>query len=324
VFLLGYKKTRAGRPWHLAGGMYELLQQLINGLSIGATYALIALGYTMVYGILRLINFAHGEVYMVGAVVAYYLAKAMQQVTESLWLSIPVVFLGSMAACALLGFIIEFFAYRPLRNRPRLVVLITAIGVSLLLQNLAQIIFGPTPKRFPPIIDSVPVINLGDGAVVITNLDIMSLSVSILLMIALTWIVLGTRTGLALRAVSFRFDTAMLMGINTNRIIAFTFMFGSSLAAVAGTIDAIRYDVRPLMGMLPGIKAFVAAVLGGIGNIPGAVVGGFLMGLTETLVKGYLPSRYTGYADAVAFVVLILILLVKPTGLFGKHVPEKV
>ena len=279
----------------------------------------------MVYGILRLINFAHGEVYMAGAVVAFYLAQAMLKVTSSLWVVLPVVLVGSMVACAILGFVIEFFAYRPLRNRPRLVALITAIGVSLLLQNLAQLsfIFGPTPQRFPDVLQSRAVIGSPE-TVMLSNLDLISLGLSVALMIGIAWIVLRTKTGLALRAVSFSPDTAMLMGINTNRIIAFTFMFGSALAAVAGVMDAIRYDVRPLMGMLPGIKAFVAAVLGGIGSIPGAVIGGLLMGLTETLVKGYLPSRYTGYADAIAFVVLILILLVKPTGLFGRTVAEKV
>lgn len=305
--------------------MLQFLQQLINGLSIGATYALIALGYTMVYGILRLINFAHGEVYMVGAVVGYYIAGAMLKVTDSLWVTLPVTLLGSMTACVLLGCAIEFFAYRPLRKRPRLVALITAIGVSLLLQNLAQVddIFGPTPKRFPPILTSSAAIGSTD-TVVLTNLDVISLTLTLVLMLGMAWMVLMTKTGMALRAVSYNQDAARLMGINVNRIIAITFMFGSALAAVAGVLDAIRYDVRPLMGMLPGIKAFVAAVLGGIGSIPGAVVGGILMGLTETLVKGYLPSEYTGYADAVAFVLLIVILLVKPTGLFGRHVAEKV
>ncbi|MCC6422608.1 MAG: branched-chain amino acid ABC transporter permease [Phycisphaerales bacterium] len=306
--------------------MDQLIQQLINGLSVGATYALIALGYTMVYGILRLINFAHGEVYMVGAVSSYYLAEWSMGWTHSLWVSLPIVVVGSMVTCAILGFLIEFLAYRPLRDRPRLVVLISAIGVSLLLQNLAQFqaIFGPTPKRFPELIQSTPVLYNAAHTIVLTNLDILSLGLSLGLMVIMTWVVLGTKTGLALRAVSFRFDISMLMGINTGKIISFTFMFGSALAAVAGTIDAIRYDVRPLMGLMPGLKAFVAAVLGGIGSIPGAVVGGLLMGLSETLVKGYLPSAYTGYADAVAFVVLIVILLVRPTGLFGRVAPEKV
>jgi branched-chain amino acid transport system permease protein len=304
----------------------QLIQQLINGLSVGATYALIALGYTMVYGVLRLINFAHGDVYMVGAVVAYFIANAVARSAMSPAIGLPVMFLSAMIFCAVLGFVIEYFAYRPLRNRPRLVLLITAIGVSLLLENIAQLpaIFGPTPKQFPRIMEIKPAITFG-GGIVLSNLDVLSLGLSVALMIVLTYVVLFTRTGLALRAVSFRFDTAMLMGINTNRIISFTFMFGSMLAAVAGVLDGIRYDVRPLMGIMPGLKAFVAAVLGGIGSIPGALVGGLLIGLIETLLKGLvLPSAYTGYADAFVFIVLIFILLVKPSGLFGRFAPEKV
>lgn len=313
----------------------ELVQQLINGLSVGATYALIALGYTMVYGVLRLINFAHGDVYMVGAVSGLYLARLCERVQLPIWLSLLVIFGGSMVICAIVGFIIEYFAYRPLRNRPRLVLLITAIGVSLLLENIAQLrsIFGPNPQKFPDRIQqllSSPLplpefLHRWLGGIIITQFDLLSLLTSVLLMIVLSFVVLRTRTGLALRAVSFRFDTSMLMGINTDRIISFTFMFGSALAAVAGVLDGLRYDVRPLMGILPGLKAFVAAVLGGIGSIPGALVGGLLIGLIETLLKGLiLPSRYTGYADAVAFVILILILLVKPNGLFGKSTVEKV
>jgi branched-chain amino acid transport system permease protein len=308
--------------------MHQFLQQLINGLSVGATYALIALGYTMVYGVLRLINFAHGDVYMVGAVVAYFIASRLSRTAMHPAVALPIVFIGSMVFCAALGFIIEFCAYRPLRNRPRLVLLITAIGVSLLLENLAQLQpplgFGPTPKQFPRLIEVKPAITFA-GGIVLTNFDLLSLGLSLALMIALTYVVLFTRTGLALRAVSFRFDTAMLMGINTNRIISFTFMFGSALAAVAGVLDGIRYDVRPLMGVLPGLKAFVAAVLGGIGSIPGALVGGLLIGLIETMLKGIvLPSAYTGYADAFVFIVLIIILLVKPSGLFRRATTEKV
>jgi branched-chain amino acid transport system permease protein len=311
-------------------GMQDIVQQLIIGLSIGATYALIALGYTMVYGVLRLINFAHGEVYMVGAVVAYHLAIRLARTTAAPWLKIALVFGGAMIFCALLGFLIEFLAYRRLRHRPRLVLLITAIGVSLLLQNLAQtrFVFGPTPRSFPPLIESRPVIrfHVGDTAypVSISNLDLLSFALSVAVMLILTWIVLGTRTGLALRAVSWRVDTASLMGVNTNRIISVTFMLGSALAAVAGVCDAIRYDVRPLMGLMPGLKAFIAAVLGGIGSIPGALVGGILIGLIETFVKAALPGPYTGYADAAAFVLLIVILLVKPSGLFGRNIAEKV
>ncbi|HEX8524927.1 MAG TPA: branched-chain amino acid ABC transporter permease, partial [Tepidisphaeraceae bacterium] len=304
----------------------QLIQQLINGLSVGATYALIALGYTMVYGVLRLINFAHGDVYMVGAVGGYFIARFAAQHQLSPAVGLPLVFVGAIVLCAVLGFVIEFFAYRPLRARPRLVLLITAIGVSLLLENLAQlnVFFGATPKTFPKLLEVRPVITFA-GDIVLTNFDLLSLGLSVALMAVLTYVVLFTKTGLALRAVSYRFDTAMLMGINTNRIISFTFMFGSALAAVAGVLDAIRYDVRPLMGVLPGLKAFVAAVLGGIGSIPGALVGGLFIGLIETLLKGViLPSAYTGYADAFVFVVLILILLVKPSGLFGRVSTEKV
>jgi len=316
--------------------MATLVQQLINGLSVGSTYALIALGYTMVYGVLRLINFAHGDVYMVGAVVGFHLARWMMALQVPLHLALAVVFLGSMLACAVLGFLIERFAYRPLRHRPRLVMLITAIGVSLLLENLAQLkidgkplIFGPDPQRFPALIPPTPFVTFDFGpgqTAVLTNLDVLSMSVSLVLMLLLTCVVMRTRTGLALRAVSHRVDTAMLLGINTNRIISFTFILASALAAVAGVLDGIRYDVRPLMGILPGLKAFIAAVLGGIGSIPGALVGGLLLGMIETAAKA---TRIGGvslspYADAFAFMILILILLVRPGGLFGRQAPEKV
>jgi branched-chain amino acid transport system permease protein len=311
--------------------MQELVQQLIIGLSIGATYALIALGYTMVYGVLRLINFAHGEVYMSGAVAGWYLANWVMKVSMPQWARLAIVFGGAMVFCAILGVTIEFFAYRPLRKRPRLVVLITAIGVSLLLQNLAQYpkIFGPTPRSmdlrlFEP--RTVISFSMGDPSnpVLISNLDVLGLSLSLVLMAALTWIVLRTKIGLALRAVSWRVDTAALMGVNTDRTIMMTFILGSSLAAVAGVMDAIRYNVKPLMGLMPGLKAFIAAVLGGIGSIPGALLGALILGLVETLARSYLPSGYKEFADAVAFVALILILLFKPSGLLGSTAREKV
>jgi len=295
--------------------MDQLSDQLIIGLSVGATYALIALGYTMVYGVLKLINFAHGEVYMVGAVCGYYLSTWMNEAGAPLWVSLLVTFAGAMILCAMLGFTIEFCCYRPLRKSPRLVALITAIGVSLLLQNVFLIgnVFGPTPRTYP-----IAITQSLSG-----YLDILGLGVSVLLMAVMTFVVYCTRTGMALRAVSFRVDTASLMGINSNRIITYTFMFGSALAAVAGVLDGIRYKVYPLMGLLFGIKAFVAAVLGGIGSIPGALLGGLLIGLIETFIKSqeYIPTQY---ADAVVFVILILILLIKPTGLLGKVAPEKV
>ena len=304
---------------------HDLAQQLIYGLSVGATYALIALGYTMVYGTLRLINFAHGDVYMVGAVVGWYAADKMTRSGSPLGLTLVVVLVAAMAACSVLGYCIERFAYRPLRRRPRLVLLITAIGVSLLLENTFQLryVFGATPRYYPqqmvsPLLRPIGILGL-------TRLDVLSLFLSLALVAALTWVVLRTRTGLALRAVSFRFDTATLMGINTDRIISFTFVFGSALAAVAGVLNAIRYQVDPLMGIMWGLKAFIAAVLGGIGSVAGALLGGLLLGMVETLLRGvFLPASYSGYSDAAAFVILILILLVKPSGLLGRAGAEKV
>jgi len=296
--------------------MHDLIKQLLIGLSIGSTYALIALGYTMVYGVLRLINFAHGDVYMVGAVVGYYIAEKLIGHVPP-WLVLLAVFAGAVVACCILGYLIELLAYRPLRKQPRLTLLITAIGVSLLLENLFQLpfIFGPTPRSYPPELREA----FGHYFAPVT------LGLSLVLMAILTWMVMKTKTGLALRAVSFRFDAAQLMGINTNRIISLTFMFGSGLAAVAGVLDAMRYDVRPLMGVMPGLKAFIAAVLGGIGNIPGALIGGLLIGVIETLLRGIiLPQQYTSYTDAAAFMILIVILLVKPSGLLGRATQEKV
>jgi branched-chain amino acid transport system permease protein len=225
--------------------------------------------------------------------------------------------------CAVLGFCIEFFAYRPLRGSPRLVILITAIGVSLLLQNVVQLrfIYGPTPRTFPAEVQRVLNAPVGAGGLHISRLTLLSFGLSVVLMIVLTWVILKTKTGLALRAVSHRFDTAMLMGINTNRVISATFMLGSVLASVAGVMDGLRYTVTPLMGVTYGLKAFVAAVLGGIGSIPGALIGGLLIGVTEELVRYYIT---TNYADAVAFVILILILILKPTGIMGSTAVEKV
>jgi branched-chain amino acid transport system permease protein len=295
--------------------MNSLSEQLLIGLSIGATYALIALGYTMVYGVLRLINFAHGDVYMVGAVTGWYIAKSLVGKLPVAFVLIAV-FCGAIVVCSLLGFIIEFFAYRPLRNRPRLVLLITAIGVSLLLENLCQlpIVFGPTHQNYQEQL----------RAAFGPHYAQVSLGISLTLMVIMTWIVMKTKAGLALRAVSHRFDTAQLMGINTNRIISLTFMLGSGMAAVAGVLDGMRYKVEPLMGITPGLKAFIAAVLGGIGNIPGALIGGLMIGLVEALLKGNLPAAYTPYSDAAAFVILILILIIKPSGLLGRATVEKV
>jgi branched-chain amino acid transport system permease protein len=301
--------------------MQVFLQQLINGLSLGLIYALIALGYTMVYGVLRLINFAHGDVYMVGAMVGWYTAARWYRVTEPTWYGLPLVMLTAMAACAVLGFLIERLAYRPLRDQPRIASLITAIGVSMLLEFGGQYVFGPDPRAFPPLL---PDRTFDVGGVTFGLPDVVIFAVTIALMLGLRYVVLHTRTGLALRAVSFRFDAAALMGVNVDRIISLTFVFGSVLAAAAGVLVAVRAPtVDPLMGLLPGLKAFVAAVLGGIGNIGGAVAGGVLLGLVETMIAGYFP-RGSQYKDGVAFVILILVLLVKPSGLMGKETIEKV
>jgi len=299
----------------------ELFQQLANGIAWGSIYALIALGYTMVYGILRLINFAHGDVYMIGAFVAYFLAMATGAGgANASPLAALLVLLAAMLVCALLGVLIEFFAYRPVRKSSRLTALITAIGVSLLLENVGIRVFGADPKFFPQLIPP-RTIQLMEG-VVVTNHQITVVIVSIVLMVALTLFVHRTRTGKAMRAVAFHRDAASLMGIPVNRIITITFAIGSALAAAAGVLVGLTNPkIEPLMGIMPGIKAFVAAVLGGIGSIPGAVIGGLLMGVSEYLVVGYISSTYR---DGIAFVILILVLLIKPAGLLGRNVAEKV
>ncbi len=298
--------------------MSEFIQQLINGLSLGSIYALIALGYTMVYGILKFINFAHGEVFMLGAFFGYYLARAFGVAEPSITMAL-VILLLTMAGTAITGMIIEKLAYKPLRNSSKLTVLITAIGVSLFLQYTGQLIFGADPKSFPTIIENTSFNIL--GATIGTN-QIVVLVSAVLLMYLLRLIVFKTKKGIAIRAVSNNMTAASLMGININNIISFTFAIGSSLAGAAGILYSINYpSIDPLMGLLPGLKAFIAAVLGGIGNFPGAVVGGVLIGLVETFTVGYLSPTYR---DAIAFAILILILLVKPTGLFGKKDIEKV
>ena len=301
--------------------MQELLQQLANGIAWGSIYALIALGYTMVYGILRLINFAHGDVYMVGAFTAYFSARALGAggANPSLGLALLVLVI-SMIACAVLGVLIEFFAYRPVRRSSRLTALITAIGVSLLLENLGIRIFGADPKFFPQLVPPQN-ITLTEG-VVVTNHQVTVVLVSMALMVGLTLFITKTRTGKAMRAVAFNRDAASLMGIPVNRIITITFAIGSALAAAAGVLVGLTNPkIEPLMGIMPGVKAFVAAVLGGIGSIPGAVIGGLTMGVSEYLVVGYVSSTFR---DAIAFVILILVLLIRPTGLLGRNVAEKV
>jgi branched-chain amino acid transport system permease protein len=298
----------------------EFLQQLVNGVTWGSVYALIALGYTMVYGILRLINFAHGDVYMLGAFFAFYAARILGAASEPNPGKALLVLLAAMIGCGLVGFVIERFAYKPVRRSPRLAALITAIGVSLLLENAGLLLFGASPKFFPQVIPSRN-FEIG-GGVTISNQQLLILGVSLALMIGLRAIVLYTRVGKAMRAVSHNHTAAALMGISVNRIISFTFVLGSMLAAAAGVLVALQNPkIDPLMGIMPGLKAFVAAVLGGIGNIPGAVVGGLVMGITEVLVVGYVSPSYR---DAIAFVLLIVILLVRPAGLLGKSTAEKV
>ncbi len=309
--------------------MTEFLQQLINGLSLGAIYALIALGYTMVYGVLRFINFAHSDVFMVGSFVGFYIAKPPewfrklfpnfpQLPLESIWGGLFAL-VAAMAVCALLGVTIERLAYRPLRNRSKLTVLITAIGVSLLLENLGQFIFGAAPKAFPTLF---PVHTFNVAGLVIGSNQLVVLIVALALLGALQYIVLRTKVGAAMRAVSFNPQAASLVGINNDRIISFTFALGSALAAAGGILYSLNYQaIDPLMGVLPGLKAFVAAVLGGIGNIPGAALGGLLLGVVETFVNG---SRFSTFTDAIAFAILIAILLFRPAGLLGKMQVEKV
>jgi branched-chain amino acid transport system permease protein len=303
----------------------QFVQQVINGLSYGAIIALIAVGYTMVYGVLRLINFAHGDVYMLGAMFAFYAITAwLPGEAKPSWFRFFLVFLISMTLCGIIGLLIERVAYRPLRDSPRINSLITAIGVSLFIENYGQQIFDANPRAFPDIIPNIAGDIFHQYGVIVSKVDALVFCVTIVLMVALSYLVMYTRTGLALRAVSYRFDTAALMGVSINRIIGFTFLLGSIMAAAAGVRVAVKYPkIDPLMGLLPGVKAFVAAVLGGIGNIPGAVCGGLLLGLTEVLVAGYMPHG-SQYRDGVAFVILIAVLLDKPSGIMGKNEVEKV
>jgi len=298
--------------------MTEFLQQLVNGLAWGSIYALIALGYTMVYGVLRLINFAHGDIYMVGAMMGYYTANRFTG--GGSFARMTAVLLISMLICGALGALIERLAYRPLRKAPKINALITAIGVSLFLEYFGQYLFGADPKFFPEIIPTRTVLDF--HGVVINNIQLTIFLVSFILMLALSFIIQKTKIGKAMRAVSFSHVGSQLVGIPLNQVISLTFVFGSMLAAAAGILVGLSNPkIDPLMGLMPGLKAFVAAVLGGIGSIPGALVGGLLMGVAETLVAGYISSTYR---NALAFVLLILILLIKPSGLFGKSTQEKV
>ena len=292
----------------------DFLAQIINGLHVGSIYALVALGYNMVYGIVQLINFAHGDIIMVGAYAAYV---ALIVGGLPIWAA----FLISIAVCAILGMVIERVAYRRLlvKNAPRISLLITAIGVSIFLQNLAQLIFTSSGKSFPNLFDVAPIM-LGDMQ--IGFITILTILVSVVLMIGLQILVKKTKIGKAMRATSEDPGAAKLMGINTNSVVSFTFGIGSALAAVGAVLYAEAYPViTPYMGSMLGLKAFVAAVLGGIGSTPGAMVGGFVLGIAESLTKGYIS---TTLADAVVFGILILVLLFKPTGIMGKNVTEKV
>ncbi|NHM30190.1 branched-chain amino acid ABC transporter permease [Neobacillus terrae] len=291
----------------------EWIQQLVNGISLGSIYALIALGYTMVYGIVKLINFAHGDVFMVGSFVGFY--------------SISIFHLGffpalliSMAVCAIFGVLIERIAYKPLRNATRIAALITAIGVSLLIEYTTIYARGAQPEAYPDKL--LPFKNVEFFGVKISSQSLFILAISILLMILLQFIVHKTKIGKAMRAVSHDMDAARLMGINVDNTISATFAIGSALAGAAGVIFGMYYTkIEPLMGIIPGLKAFVAAVLGGIGIIPGAMVGGLVLGVIESLVSA---SGYSLWRDGAAFVVLILILIFRPSGIFGKNVREKV
>ena len=292
--------------------MDKLIQTLISGLSLGSIYALIALGYTMVYGIAKMLNFAHGDIIMVGAYAV---------ITAVFTMGLPpfIAILISIALCALLGIVIEFLAYRPLRQAQPLAVLITAIGVSYLLQNLALLIYGSEQKAFPTIV-ALPTVHI--GGVYIDGITLATLVVTAVIMVALSLFINKTRMGKAMRAVSEDKEAAELMGISVNRTITVTFAIGSALAGVAAIFYGAAYTyIRPTTGAMPGIKAFTAAVFGGIGSIPGAFLGGLLLGIIEAMAQAYIS---TNLANSIVFAVLIVVLLVKPAGLLGKSVTEKV
>lgn len=303
--------------------MTWFLQQLINGLALGYIYALIALGYTMVYGILQFINFAHSDVMMLGSFAAFFLAPAVAHIfPQQSYAGAFAVIILSALICAIIGIVIELLAYRPLRARPKLTVLITAIGVSLFIENTCQHknVFGSETRPFPLLF---PERDFQFGGLSLNSNDLIILVVTTLLLAGLWFIVQHTKTGTAMRAVAYNSRAAALMGINVNRIVSFTFGLGSALAAVAGVFYAMRaHGIEPLMGIQPGLRAFIAAVVGGIGNLPGAALGGLVLGLLETFAGG-IPGL-SNYRDGIAFAILILILLFKPAGLLGKAQVEKV
>jgi len=290
-----------------------LAQQLINGLSLGSLYGLIAIGYTMVYGILRLINFAHGDVMMMGCYFAFY---GILMFSLPWWAS----FFVAIILTAALGILIDRGAYRPVRNAPRISALITAIGVSFFLENLGLVVFGGRPKGFqvPELFTGIHEI----GGVRVLELHLWIPLITLAVLAAILLIIFRTRAGRAMRCISMDMETTKLMGVDINRIIAITFAVGSAAAAIGGILWAMRYpQINPLMGIIPGLKAFVAAVLGGIGNVTGAMVGGLLLGFAEILLVAIAPDL-AGYRDAIAFAILILILLFRPTGLLGQKLPE--
>ncbi len=290
------------------------LQHLANGISLGGLYALIAIGYTMVYGILRLINFAHGDIFMMSAYMAFY---GVSLFTLPWYVS----FALTIPLAAILGMVVERVAYRPLRDAPRISVLISAIGVSLLLQNVAVVAFGGRPKAFPrpSLFDQ----RWNLGGVRILSLTFFIIVISLLILVGVFYLVYKTKTGRAMRAVAWDFGVASLMGININQVTSLTFAIGSGLAAAGSIMWGMKFPLLlPLMGVVPGLKCFIAAVVGGIGSIPGALLGGFLLGVGEIMIVAFLPEL-AGYKYAFAYLALILILLVKPTGLFGKVAEEK-
>jgi len=294
--------------------MGVFIQQLLNGIFLGSIYSLLALGYTMIYGIINLINFAHGDVYMIGAYVGFVAVSTFH-------LGFVPALILSMVICALLGIGIEKVAYKPLRNSTRIALLITAIGVSLLLEYVTMYVAGPDTRTFPNVLPERQYAFL-NGQVSLSNMQLYMFAISVVLMVLLQFVVHRTKIGKAMRAVSIDKDAAQLMGINVDNTISATFALGSALAGAAGVLVGLYYNsIDPLMGIMPGLKAFIAAVFGGIGSIPGAMVGGLLLGMIETLVSGYINSNFR---DAVAFVILILILLIKPSGLLGKNTVEKV
>lgn len=290
------------------------LQQLANGISLGSLYALIAIGYTMVYGILRLINFSHGDIVMVATYIAFF----------GVYFHMPwwASFIVAIVFTTIIGVLIEKAAYKPLRDSPRMSIMISAIGVSYLLENLATVLFTGRPKPFPTPAVLTSVTPIGD--VSIQNISFYIPVVTFILLIILLYIINNTRVGMAMRAVAKDFEASKLMGIDINKIISLTFAIGSALAAVGGIMWSLKYpQIQPLMGVMPGLKCFIAAVVGGIGNITGAVIGGFLLGISEILLVAFFPTL-SGYRDAFAFIILILILLFRPTGIVGEKIAEKV